>query len=168
MKNYTFGGNIMKPVVEKFSLVITVVAFAACIQISAFGQDKTNIRSIEGVWQTVVTPHICATGAPVGPTFPGILSFDDSGTMTGTSTAVTSTYGVWVRSAGARMYSFSTISLKYDTAGNAIGRRRINQDVTLDSGGDSFTSTGGFQDFDLAGNATISGCSSSVGTRFGL
>ena len=158
----------MKRVIEKISSFVTVAGFVACIQLSAFGQDKSNIRSIEGVWQTVVTPRICATGAPVGPTFPGILLFDDSGTMTGTSTAVTTTYGVWVRSTAPHVYSFSTISLKYDAAGNAIGSRRINQDVTLDSGGESFTSTGGFQDSDLAGNVTISGCSSSVGTRFGL
>jgi hypothetical protein len=52
-------------------------------------------------------------------------------------------------------------------AGGALeGTRRITQSVTLDDSGNSFTSTGTFQDSDLAGNPTISGCSTSTGTRF--
>lgn len=158
----------MKRVIEKTSSLVAVAAFVACVQLSALGQDRSDIRSIEGVWQTVVTPRICATGAPVGPTFPGILMFDDSGTMTGTSTAVTSAYGLWARNSAPHKYSFSAISLKYDAAGNLIGSRRIDQQVTLGPEGEGFTSTGGFQDSDLAGNPTISGCSSSVGTRVRL
>ncbi|HEX6126554.1 MAG TPA: hypothetical protein VFZ23_14365 [Pyrinomonadaceae bacterium] len=158
----------MKRVIGKISSSVAVVVLVTSLQVLAFGQEKGDIRSIEGVWQTVVTPRICATGAPVGPTFPGILSFDGGGTITGTSTAVTSTYGLWVRAAAPHKYSFSAISLKYDAAGNSVGSRRIDQEVTLDFGGNGFTSTGGFQDFDLAGNPTISGCSTSVGTRFRL
>jgi hypothetical protein len=92
--------------------------------------------------------------------------FNHDGTMTGTSTAVTSTYGVWHREAGAHQYSFASLSLKYNASGVFIGSRRITQNVTLDEVGNSFTSGGGFQDFDAAGAQTASGCSTSTGTRF--
>jgi hypothetical protein len=90
--------------------------------------------------------------------------FDHNGTMTGTSTAVSTTYGLWRREPGARQYSFASISLKYDASGNSVGSRRISQNVTVDE--NSFTSSGTFQDYDNAGNPTISGCSTSTGTRF--
>src|SRR5689334_22625907 len=84
----------------------------------ALGQsDQRNVASLEGVWRTVVTPRNCANGNPVAPPFPGILMFSQGGTMTGTSTAVTSVYGLWSREAGARQYSFSSLSFKYDAAG---------------------------------------------------
>jgi len=110
-----------------------------------------------GVWRIVVTPRICATGNPVGVTFPAVLLFNQDGTMTGTSTAVTSAYGNWYRESGRAAYSFATVSLKYDTNGVPIGSRQISQNVTIDEGGNSFTTTGTFQDYDNAGNPTISG-----------
>jgi len=151
---------------SKYIALIGALILSAGALILVFGQSRQrNASGIEGVWQTVVTPRVCTTGNPVGPTFPGILMFSQGGTMTGTSTAVTSVYGVWDREPGSRQYSFVTISLKYD-AGILVGSRRITQIVTLDASGNSFTSTGTFQDYDLAGNPTISGCSTSTGTRF--
>jgi hypothetical protein len=138
-----------------------------CTNMFVTGQeDRKNIRSIEGVWQTVVTPRNCASGAPLGVTFPGILMFSQGGTMTGTSTAVTSVYGTWSRDTGSHNYSFTSLSFKYDGAGNFVGSRKITQNLTLDDTGNSMTTNGGFQDYDVNGNPTISGCSTATGTRF--
>lgn len=157
----------MKRTLRSISLFASLLVLVGCSQLLVSGQsDQSNVKSIEGVWQTVVTPRICATGAPVGPTFPGVLMFDKGGTMTGTSTAVTSAYGVWNRETGPRQYFFTSISLKYDPSGNLVGSRRISQNVTLDDSGNTFVSTGGFQDYDVNGNPTISGCATSTGTRF--
>lgn len=157
----------MKTVFKAIGLTAAAILLVGCSQLFVAAQsDQKNVSSIEGVWQTVVTPRICATGAPIGPTFPGILMFNRDGTMTGTSTAVSSTYGLWHREPGLHQYSFASLSLKYDASGNLIGSRRISQDVELDETGNSFTSTGGFQDYDVAGNPTISGCSTATGTRF--
>lgn len=157
----------MERILRSITLVIVIFALVGCSQLLVAGQsDQSNVKSIDGVWQTVVTPRICATGTPVGPTFPGILMFDKGGTVTGTSTAVTSTYGVWNRESGPRQYFFTSLSLKYDPSGNFVGSRRISQNVTLDESGGSFVSSGGFQDYDVNGNPTISGCSTSTGTRF--
>jgi len=157
----------MKTLLKSFSLLLAALVLVGCSQLLVSGQsDQANIRSIEGVWQTVVTPRICATGSAVGPTFPGILLFENGGTMTGTSTAVTSAYGIWTREAGPHQYSFTSISLKYDPAGTLLGSRRISQNVTLDQSGDGFASSGTFQDYDVNGNPTISGCATSTGVRF--
>jgi hypothetical protein len=157
----------MKKLFRSMMPLTAVLGLIICAQLSVSGQEgKVDLSSIEGVWKTVVTPRICATGTPVGPTFPGILMFISGGTMTGTSTAVTSVYGSWAREPGLRRYSFATLSFRYDASGNLTGTRRIFQDVTLDDDGDSFVSSGGFQDRDNAGQLTMSGCSTSTGERF--
>ena len=157
----------MQRTFRSLSLVAAAFLLVGCSHLLVAGQsDQSNVKSLAGVWQTVVTPRICATGAAIGPTFPGILMFDKGGTMTGTSTAVTSTYGVWNREPGPHQYFFTSLSLKYDASGNLIGSRRISQNVTLDDSGSTFMSSGGFQDYDVNGNPTISGCSTSTGVRF--
>ena len=157
----------MKTTFTSIGLVALIVVLIGCSQSFVAAQnDQKSAPAINGVWQTVVTPRICANGNPVGPTFPGILMFVQDGSMTGTSTAVTSTYGYWTRESGRGEYSFASLSLKYDASGNFAGSRRISQNVSVNETGDAFTSSGTFQDFDTAGNATISGCSTATGSRF--
>jgi len=155
---------------QLFSLA-TAIVFVAVILVGTgsrgvSAQEWKGGRTIVGTWQTVVTPRVCATGAPLPITFPGILTFEQGGTMTGTSTAVSSVYGVWDRLRGFSQYSFSSISQRYSAAGAFLGNRRIDQNVTIDESGDMFTSEGTFVDTDPAGNPIANGCSSSAGTRF--
>ncbi|MEP7214453.1 MAG: hypothetical protein ABI791_15355 [Acidobacteriota bacterium] len=154
---------------QLFSTVVTSVFAAILIGIGSSAvaaQEWKGGRTLVGTWQTVVTPRICATGAPLPVTFPGILTFEQGGTMTGTSTAVSSVYGVWERLRGYSEYSFASISQRYSAAGVFLGNRRIDQNVTIDETGDTFTSEGTFVDTDQAGTPTASGCSSSTGVRF--
>lgn len=152
---------------KSIGLVLLAVLLVGCSHIFVSAQDdQKNPVSISGVWQTTVTPRICATGNPIGPTFPGILLFGQDGSLTGTSTAVTSAYGYWRRDAGRGQYSFAALSLKYDANGTFVGTRRISQNVTIDEDGNSFSSSGTFQDYDAAGSPTISGCATSTGARF--
>jgi hypothetical protein len=161
------GEKIMNATFKFIGLVSLVVLLVGCSQVFVSAQDdQKNPVTISGVWQTAVTPRICATGNPVGPIFPGILLFGQDGSLTGTSTAVTSAYGYWNREAGRGQYSFAALSLKYDMNGAFAGSRRISQNVTMGEDGNSFSSTGTFQDYDTAGNPTISGCSTSTGSRF--
>lgn len=149
--------------------LMTSVFAAILIGIGAYAvsaQEWKGGRTLVGTWQTVVTPRICATGAPLPVTFPGILTFEQGGTMTGTSTAVSSVYGVWESLRGYSDYSFASISQRYSAAGVFLGNRRIDQNVTIDPSGDTFTSEGTFVDTDPAGIPTASGCSSSTGVRF--
>lgn len=151
------------------SALLTLIALLGCSQLFVAGQESEKRSGrIEGVWRTVVTVRNCATGAPLPvPPFPGILMFNEGGTMSGTSTAAASVYGTWVREHGSYDYSFTTLSFKYDAAGVLIGSRNITQTVRLDDNGIPMTTSGGFQDFDLNGNPTVSGCSTATGMRFG-
>jgi len=157
----------MKTTLRVAAVTIGLMILVGCSHLFVAGQiDQRNPGSIDGVWQTVVTPRNCNTGDPLGLTFPGILMFNHDGTITGTSTAVTSTYGIWHREAGAGQYSFTSLSLKYNTSGVFVGSRRITQNVTVDENRNRFTSDGGFQDLDAAGTQIASGCSTSTGSRF--
>ena len=157
----------MKKNITLISLVFSLLVVVGCSQMLVSGQNKAkNERGIEGVWRTQVTPRNCGSGDALAPAFPGILMFDQDGTMTGTSTAAASVYGTWTREQGPKQYSFSTLSFKYDVGGNLTGSRNITQNVTMDESGNSFTSSGSFQDYNIAGDPTISGCSTATGTRF--
>lgn len=155
---------------RKVLSLVSITAFVATfvfLSAEAYAAQNSGEPSLVGTWQTSVTVRNCLTGDPAAPTaFPGILTFNLGGTMTGTSTAVTSVYGVWERSPGPREYTFASISLRYSPTGVFLGSRRITQSVTIGEDGDTFTSRGQFQDTDPAGVQTAQGCSTSVGTRF--
>jgi hypothetical protein len=123
-------------------------------------------RSLVGTWQTVVTPRNCATGAAVAPAFPGILTFAVGDTLTGTSTVVSSVYGIWRREQGWQNYSFAFISLRYSPAGAFIGTQRVRQTLVLGGSGNDFTTTGSVEILDAGGSVIGTGCSTSTGTRF--
>lgn len=129
---------------------------------------------IVGTWQTSVTPRNCQTGVPVAPSFPGLLTFNEGETLTGTSAAVSSVYGVWQRRDGvqqnqsdfAQQYSFAFISLRYSPTGTFIGTQKVRQTATLGTSGNDFTSTGSIEILDANGNTIGTGCSTSTATRF--
>ncbi len=134
-------------------------------QIFVSGQEQG--QSIVGTWQTSVTPRNCQTGVPVAPAFPGLLTFNEGGTLTGTSTAVSSVYGVWEQQTRGRgNYSFAFISLRYSPTGTFIGTQKVRQTAELGASGNAFTSTGSVEVFDANGNTIGTGCSTSIGTRF--
>jgi hypothetical protein len=146
--------------------ILVLFVFVVCSQVFVAGQDDNGKPGIAGVWQTYVTPRNCTTGAPLVPAFPGILMFSRDGNVTGTSTAVTTTYGGWTRDSGSRNYTFRTISLRYDPTGTFLGTRVISQNVSVDESGNSMTTSGRFQDTDMNGAPVASGCATSTGTRF--
>ena len=122
-------------------------------------------RSIEGTWRTSVTQFNCQTGTAMEP-FPGILTFNKGGTLVGTSSTVTTAFGIWQAVRGSQNYNFAFTNLRYDPSGVVIGSQIVRQAVTLDASGDGFTSTGTAQFLDLNGNVVGNGCARSVGTRF--
>ncbi len=131
-------------------------------------ENFSRNRRIVGTWQTTVTPRNCQTGDPLlnVPAFPGLLTFNEGGTLTGTSTAVSSVYGVWERTRGKRNYSFAFISLRYSPTGTFIGTQIVRQTAELGASGNDFTSTGSVEILDANGNTVGTGCSTSTGTRF--
>lgn len=129
-------------------------------------ENNWNDNKIIGTWQTVVTPRNCQTGEPVAPAFPGILTFNEGGTLTGTSTAATSVYGVWEKRQGRRNYSFAFLLLRYNPAGTFISTQKVRQTTTISASGDEFTTTGTVEILDTNGTTIGTGCTTSTGVRF--
>ncbi len=129
-------------------------------------ENISRNNSIVGTWQTSVTQRNCETGVPVAPAFPGLLTFNEGGTLTGTSSAVSSVYGVWERRGGRRHYSFAFISLRYSPTGTFVGTQKVRHTVEFGANGNNFTSSGSVEFFDANGNLIGTGCATSTGTRF--
>jgi hypothetical protein len=139
-------------------------------------QDKRYTRrSIEGVWQTAVTPRNCQTGVPVAPVIPGLFTFHEGGTMSeyGISPGQMQTpalrspgHGVWKREFGWHNYSFAFIFYRYDASGIFIGTQKVTATLALGTDGNGFTTSSSVQIFDANGNQIGTGCATAVGTRF--
>lgn len=150
-----------------FGSILTAAVLFAGVQsssgVQAMGSPE---RSLEGTWLTSVTPVNCETGEPVGPAFPGILSFNKGGTMSGTSTVAPSVFGVWSRSGGWENYTFAFTNFRFNSSGAFIGSQIVRQSVTLGASGDEFTSSGTVDILDANGNKVGAGCANATGTRF--
>ena len=158
--------------------IFGLLMIAGSTQLLVSGQELKNESSREaennssrdnrivGTWQTLVTPRNCQTGVQVAPAFPGLLTFNRGGTLTGTSTVVSTVYGVWNRNRFVQSYSFAFISLRYSPAGAFIGTQKVRQTAELGASGNDFTTTGTVEVLDASGNIIATGCSTSTGTRF--
>jgi hypothetical protein len=160
-------------------LALLMIFGAAQIYVS--GQEKENDsdqktsersrNSIEGVWETVVTPRNCVTGAPLAPEFQGLSTYNSGGTYTessggGNPTLRSPGHGIWERKNGWRNYTLKFIFLRFSPTGVLIGKQRVFQTLELSENGDQLTSSGRFEVLDLNGNVLGSGCSTATATRF--
>ena len=154
-------------IVAVFGSVLGLAGLLAGVQPSSKVEAmESPDRSIEGTWLTVVTPVNCETGSPLGQAFPGILSFNKGGTMSGTSTVAPSVFGVWSRSGGWENYTFAFTNLRYNSSGAFVGSQIVRQTVTLGASGGTFASSGTVDTLDANGNKVGAGCANSTGVRF--
>jgi hypothetical protein len=147
-------------------LLGSVVLLFGAEGLTSAQENEHPERTIEGTWFTTVTPVNCDTGAPVAPAFPGILSFNKGGTMSGTSTVAASAFGIWARSGGWGSYTFAFTNFRYNSSGVFIGSQIVRQSATLGATGDQFTSSGSVEILDPNGNVVGRGCANSTGRRF--
>ena len=161
-------------------VVITALTMAASMVSGQNIQDKQSSesskareRTIEGVWRTVVTPRNCQTGEPVAPSFPGLFTFNEGGTMSeygigpGSSPALRSPgHGVWEREHGWQDYSFAFTYYRYNASGVFIGSQKITAALELGASGDEFTTHSAIEVFDANHNLIGTGCATAAGTRF--
>ena len=97
------------PKLAMWMITLATLGTLAGAPVLAGGSNRGRPRGIEGVWQTVVTPNNCATGAPLGFTVRGIFTFNHGGTMSeygigpGATPALRSPgHGIWQREHGWR------------------------------------------------------------------
>lgn len=144
---------------------LLVVAAAAA---TAFSQADGAGR-IAGTWDLVVTPRVCASGAPI-TTFQAVYNFDQGGTLSAVSAGTGSggrgreQHGIW-RLAGGDKYLFRFRAYLFDATGVATGYQILTHNVVLDKDARNWTSVGLSQTFSLEGVQTAVGCSTIVATR---
>ena len=162
----------MTTIAGTFLASLIVFGFA---QIYVSGQentsDKKTAKSIVGVWETLVTPRNCETGAPLAPEFQGLSTYNSGGTYTessggGNPVLRSPGHGIWERENGWRNYSLKFVFLRFNSSGVLIGKQRVFQTLELSEDGDQLTSSGRFEVLDLIGNVIGSGCSTVTATRF--
>lgn len=158
-----------------------VVTYAQTADASAAENDASRGRSIVGVWKVTVQQYDCQSQAPIGNPFNSLLTFNEGGTMTGSTTNPGFAagqrgpdHGVW-KHEGGREYSAKSIALLAFTTlanppfnpGFQAGSQTITQSIKLDEGRDQFTtSDAAVQFFDATGKSYRQGCASATGQRF--
>lgn len=150
------------------SLVILMLAVFAQVWVSAQAQSD-NDQGLTGSWDVTVTARDCESGTPLF-NFLAVQTYNQGGTMqTGNLGAPGLVYldghGVWEHIKG-RQYSIAFRVLKFNPDGSFAGKDVIRDVISLDLGGDTYTSTGGIDILDPDGNLILRGCATTTATRF--
>lgn len=166
----------MKNYVNKhigISFVVAALLAVCAIQTSLHAQGKGGEQSadrIVGAWETTVTPVDCNTGEQVAPSFHGVSTYNQGGTLAefGANPAVpfrTPGHGFWTSQGGGDTYTMKFSFLPLTPAGAPVGRMRVSQTMQLPRFSDVLTSYGGFVLTSFAGNVLSTGCSTAVAVR---
>jgi hypothetical protein len=160
---------ILKAAIAVSTLLVVTVVAPALVSAGGGGVQSQGGQRIVGTWDVHVSAHSCQTGAEVR-TFESLEQFNTGGTMQDVTSGFapgrqTPGIGVW-RHLGGNTYSFSFKSLGFDANGNFTGWTIVRHEVTLNAGGDEFTSEGTAEFYDAGGNLLFTGCSSNTATRF--
>jgi hypothetical protein len=146
---------------------------------SAEKQSASDKRLV-GTWRVTVQLHDCAIGAPIGPPFASLLTFNQGGTTAGSTTnpgfAVAQRgpdQGIWSRTARGTFRAKSVAFLYFTTPPNPpfnpgfqAGTQELTQAIELDQASNEFKSEATTEFFDVNGNSYRKGCASAVAQRF--
>jgi hypothetical protein len=167
--------NIVKMSFATIALVIIAAGHNAVYaqgKASSATSDQSANR-IVGAWETTVTPTNCDTGAPAGPAFYGVITFNQGGNVAEfvanpAAPFRTPGHGMWVSNGGGSSYSMKFSFLPLTPAGVPVGRMRVTQDLELNRFSDESVSTGGFALTNLAGVVIATGCTTATAVRVTL
>lgn len=154
----------MKSIIRNLVAVPIIAAAAA----TTFAQADGGGR-LRGNWDVVVTPRVCATGAPI-TTFKASYNFDRGGVMSGVSAGTGSggrgreNVGLW-RYEGEGQYRLRIKQYLFDAAGVATGYQIVTHQIGLEGDDLASLSVGLSQSFNLQGVQTATGCSTIVAQR---
>lgn len=137
------------------------------------GASLQSANRIVGAWETTVTPRNCDTGEPAGPSFHGVITFNEGGTVAeyGANPATpyrTPGHGIWESNGGGSSYSMRFTFMPLTPAGVPIGRLRVSQITELARFSDESTSSGGFVLTNFAGVVLATGCTTAAAVRVTL
>jgi hypothetical protein len=135
----------------------------------AQSEDAGSHNGLEGTWRVQVTVRDCQKGQ-AQRTFPALFAFAKGGTLTATTAGQlpslsTPNLGVWRHTDG---HSFSAVSetFIFSSAGAWTQTHRLTRVIEIGIDGDTFTDTIALEIFDTNGNLIVTGCGTSVASRF--
>jgi hypothetical protein len=141
------------------------------------GFEHGRLEGLTGTWRVEVTTYNCKTGVANAP-FASLLTFDASGTLTGTTANAvflpgqrSSDHGVWRRAGRNYFTAASEAFIEFSTPPTAPtpplvrGSQRIEQSIEL-TGPDSFRSDATLTFRDVGGTVVLSGCAWATAQRF--
>jgi hypothetical protein len=170
------------------------IALAALIAVGVAVQDATAAQSgrgsggLVGTWFVEVTLRDCTTGAPLGPPFRSLGTYNEGGTLVDTTAASGFAIGQrsvglgnWTHDGAQRFSQVITALMLFDTPANLPGTPGFDPTKPVSPGflagwgivrhaielvdRDHWTSKGTNAFYDTAGAIYLTGCSTAVATR---
>jgi hypothetical protein len=126
-------------------------------------ESESHAKGLQG------TVRDCQTGVALR-TFPALFTFAKGGTLSVTTAGQlpalsTTSLGVW-RHTDGHAYSAVSEAFVFSTAGAWTQTHRLTRAIEIGNNEDEFTDTVALQIFDTNGNVIVTGCATSVGSRF--
>jgi hypothetical protein len=180
---------------SKLSMRISAVAAAALASVLILGvgrsagarQEPSSSREIGssrggalvGTWRAQVQPYNCQTNAPFGPPFASLLTFNDGGTLVGSTSSPAfavgqrgTDFGVWSHQGRQTFNAKSEVFLYFTTPPNLplnpgfqAGTQTLTQTIEFKDNPDEVTSDATTEFFDTTGKLYREGCASAVAKR---
>jgi len=131
--------------------------------------DNGSDNGLQGTWRVQLTIRNCETSVALR-TFPALFTFAKGGTLTATTAGqspalFTPNLGVW-RHTDGHAYRAVSEAFVFNTAGVWTQTHRLTRAIEIGNNEDEFTDTVSLQIFDTNGNVIVTGCGTSVGSRF--
>ena len=135
--------------------------------LTAWAQSED--AGLKGTWRLQVTVRDCQTGQALR-TFPALFAFAKGGTLTVTTAGQlpslsTPGLGVW-RHTDGHTYSAVSEAFVFSPAGAWTQTHRLTRVIEISNDANEFTDTVALQIFDTNGNLILTGCATSVASRF--
>jgi hypothetical protein len=130
---------------------------------------QSEDAGLKGTWRLQVTVRDCQTGQALR-TFPALFAFAKGGTLTATTAGQlpslsTPALGVW-RHTDGHTYSAVSEAFVFSPAGAWTQTHRLTRVIEIGNDANEFTDTVALQIFDTNGNLIVTGCATSVASRF--
>src|SRR6267142_106467 len=150
-------------------IVCGLLVAASSMDPTARADNNGSDNGLQGTWRVQLTVRNCQTGVALR-TFPALFTFAKGGTLSVTTAGQlpalsTTNLGVW-RHTDGHAYIAVSESFVFSTAGVWTQTHRLTRAIEIDNDEDKFTDTVALQIFDTNGNVIVTGCATSVGSRF--
>jgi len=160
---------------KRFShLAIAGILALSLVSNAAARSSAAVAQKLQGSWTVTVQPRDCSTGVALGNPFLSMLTFNQGGTMTETTSNPMfypndrgPGHGVWITT-GRNAYE-ATSTAFITSSGVLAETQVITQTITMTDNPDQFqTVKASVQFFDPSGNLLVSGCATASGQRIKL